>query len=1279
MQFSNLVHGSAFISHDGAEGRETALWIADHFKASASAVSCWIADRNILDPENAIDDVHRAIQSCACVILVTTNKALEKSSRVQRELSKAFNYKKPIVLASTHECDLLSRLARRPIVKIDLSDDGTFDALLEAVTSTATAEGIRQNLAQYKDDAEDTLQYIRPEHERYLRTKQEISDLEDQINRLDVAIRDPEAARARMGVRIDAGIERNRIPEGVPAPIASIPYVFNPPIEAPPYFENRFDETRAVIDFLKSESGRLIVVTGRGGVGKSSLIARILSGLQRGRLPDDHDTFQVDGIVYLSYVGKKPSLNSLFTGLGQILPEASRQRMIDLLKNVQIPAKLKIAELLSEFPSSPKSNPVVVLVDNMEDGIEQETHKITDPDIREFLKQLTVCVGNRIRVILTSRIAPGDLSEMSPNVKVDLPLTEGLQSPHAENLFKSLDPTGAYGLRDADEKLLDRLRIFTKGYPKAIEAAVTILRNSDISANELLEAEMPDDRVVEVLVGEAFSRLLVDDQLVMEALAVFGQPVRPTAVDYVLRPWFAHIDAALSLGRLANMRLVRKEGANYFQHPIDRQHALLALEQRSPEEEDQRSIWGRRSNVSPSTRSFKLQAAEYFAEVRVPRANWYTIGDIDAHIAEFKMRLDLDDDDSASDILIEIAEFIEKSGSFQLLLNLAKLLEEKAQASTSRKAAFKGAAAAMWRIGRDEEAVQYQSKLIDEMEDDPFDQLLEKCNMYIFGKSMGQLKRALPDFERLCEILNERRWPPRDHCVALHQLGDICKNLGYFDRAIRHQEEALARAKETDDPDNIEAQIHNYASSIRTMGRIDEALDLYKEALDLAKVTRNPLWEANHLSAIGEIERDKGNLGEAYRQFDAELAIRQRIGDVRGIIDNQRREATWLLESGDVSAAESIAKECLAQTLDVRGHTYRIDILLARIKLAEGEWSEAERLAQKSLETNVDEGTFARRNVLAIALAQQGRKKAAISAFKDALDEATEWLDRCDRNADALCHKAISSIGLAILTDGKLDEAIDAFENARAVNGLPGKIEGRQWWFETVAAIPSNLDLTLARCAIDGAGPPHPPPSSPSLLPPIRSAPKPDRVHEILFLAANPFDTESLDLPRECRDVSEAMRRCLYRDRFTFRSGWAVRPRDLNTHILDYRPTIVHFSGHGKGPAGIVLEDKNGRSKLVTAGALEALFSLFKATIDCVVLNCCFSDVQAKAIARHIPHVVGMNKAIGNDAAVEFAIGFYQGLGGGLTYREAFEMGRAAIDLEDIPEKDTPQYFSLYG
>jgi len=56
--------------------------------------------------------------------------------------------------------------------------------------------------------------------------------------------------------------------------------------------------------------------------------------------------------------------------------------------------------------------------------------------------------------------------------------------------------------------------------------------------------------VVEVLVGEAFSRLDGLAQQVMQALAIYPVPVPPVAIDYLLQPYQPAIDATPVLARL---------------------------------------------------------------------------------------------------------------------------------------------------------------------------------------------------------------------------------------------------------------------------------------------------------------------------------------------------------------------------------------------------------------------------------------------------------------------------------------------------------------------------------------------------------------------------------------------------------------------------------------------------------------------------------------------------------------------------------------------------------
>jgi CHAT domain-containing protein len=178
---------------------------------------------------------------------------------------------------------------------------------------------------------------------------------------------------------------------------------------------------------------------------------------------------------------------------------------------------------------------------------------------------------------------------------------------------------------------------------------------------------------------------------------------------------------------------------------------------------------------------------------------------------------------------------------------------------------------------------------------------------------------------------------------------------------------------------------------------------------------------------------------------------------------------------------------------------------------------------------------------------------------------------------------------------------------------------------------------------------------------------------KILFLAANPQDSDRLRLDEEIRGIKQALLQAEYRDKFAIEQEWAVRVTDLQGHLLRHQPDIVHFSGHGSEASEIILEDKTGESQTVPTRALEQLFAVLKDNIRCVVLNACYSKKQAQAIAKHIDCVIGMSKAIGDEAAINFAVAFYQALGYGKNVKTAFDLGCVQIDLQSLNEQDTPK------
>jgi serine/threonine protein kinase len=176
----------------------------------------------------------------------------------------------------------------------------------------------------------------------------------------------------------------------------------------------------------------------------------------------------------------------------------------------------------------------------------------------------------------------------------------------------------------------------------------------------------------------------------------------------------------------------------------------------------------------------------------------------------------------------------------------------------------------------------------------------------------------------------------------------------------------------------------------------------------------------------------------------------------------------------------------------------------------------------------------------------------------------------------------------------------------------------------------------------------------------------------ILFLAADPTDASRLRLGEEIREIQEKLQLARLREKFELYQRMSVRPSDISQALLDIQPNIVHFSGHGTSAGALCFENQMGEMHPIEPDSLAALFEQFTNHVNCVILNACYSEIQANVIAKHIDYVVGMNQAIGDKAAIAFAVGFYQALGAGRTIEEAFKLGCVQIRLQGIPEHLTP-------
>lgn len=177
----------------------------------------------------------------------------------------------------------------------------------------------------------------------------------------------------------------------------------------------------------------------------------------------------------------------------------------------------------------------------------------------------------------------------------------------------------------------------------------------------------------------------------------------------------------------------------------------------------------------------------------------------------------------------------------------------------------------------------------------------------------------------------------------------------------------------------------------------------------------------------------------------------------------------------------------------------------------------------------------------------------------------------------------------------------------------------------------------------------------------------------ILILAANPHC--DLDLEYEIKKIENVLSESRFKNQFKLVKKSSMTASKLQEVLLRFKPQIIHFSGHGSEKGCLVFEQEEDeqegeQEREVPPAALTNLFEIVNRSgqvTHCVVLNACYSKRQAEAISKHVPCVIGMNDAIYDHAAIKFATSFYRALSYGQSIKDAYDLGRNELDLQNVP------------
>lgn len=1041
-----------FISYSNADALDFATRLATELEGGQPFIKVWF-DKNEMSSSGPDWDeqIAGAISTCKCLIFVMSVDSTARHSNCKTEWTWALKCKKPIIciLQNANAEEQFSLLNRQ---KIDFTTN--FEAgiakLRLAVGRLDSPEGLLDELNHRLAEAKRDWQRARAEDQP--RIQSEIEILNEQIKRQAEIVADPKAAEKRTEANIQSGLERERQPEKPTTGKSSTKFINPPPGVAPSYFQDRQTETKEIVRFLHDDAQRLLTVVGRGGVGKTAMVCRLLKHIENGDLPDDLISIfgetKVDGLVYLSESGShRVNFANLFADLSKLLPDENAVVLERLYKDPQISATAKMAALLDQFPY----RKVILLLDNIETLINIEIFGIGDIELDECLHAFLSGAHNGIKIILTTRIAPRPLNLHEPGRQRILYLDEGLESPYAENILREMDTDGKLGLKNAPDTLLAQAREYTRGFPRALEALFAILAaDRYTSLGEILatgKTSMPVN-VIQSLVGEAFHRLDGDAQKVMQALAVYNRPVSTAAIDYLLQPYLPGINSTPMLNRLVAMQFVRRESGRYYLHPVDREYALgvIPIEEQkklTPSEKAdfealfKSSLSLRASQFVSSFTQVSLlnRAADYFAQTRKPSAEWKSLDDLNPQLAEFDLRCDAGNYDTASTLLSMFdGDYLLLWGHYHLMIDLHEKLLGKTNNLFLQIKSLNVIGVVTLQLGDFRKSIEYFQRCI------PAAQELKNLqaegtilnNLGHAFSNLGEYYKAIEFYEKSLAIAREF-YNLNSKAITLNNIGGVYAKLGEIHKAIEAQEQALSITRKVKNRTNEATIVGNLGIRYDDLGEKTKAIELHKEALLINREIGNRSGEATNLGNLGVVYYELGKISEAIEFHEQALFINRELRLLDSEAANLGNLGATYSQLGETRKAIDFYQQALAINQQ-NGNSDTTAINLDNLGVAYrdlGEIRQAINFHQEALIINQQNGNRGQEAInldnLGHAYHDLGEIRKAMEFHQQALNINRE-IEKRENEASSLTNLGYGSSDL-----GNEDEAVVFYQQALTI------------------------------------------------------------------------------------------------------------------------------------------------------------------------------------------------------------------------------------------------------
>ena len=403
-------------------------------------------------------------------------------------------------------------------------------------------------------------------------------------------------------------------------------------------FRDRIEFRATLRGLVLAREKPMICVTGRRGIGKSGLVARVLADFEE---PADTTKDQVGGLAYLSTrtgVGVL-DLARIFHALSRLLPQDQRDRLEEAWANAG-------ADALPDLLTALRARNAVLVLDNLDDLQDPDTGELTNRDLITFLT--AICRAPQPPIVITTSQRPIELPLEIFGHYILLEIDDGLAADEAVELLRELDAGNIAGLRDLPDAELLQAAERVYRMPRGLELLVALMgRRRTATLRRLLDAQDTPEALLRGLVSEGFHSLDEVGRDVVRLLALADTPLPADALPEMLAHEHPPDAVARTVEWLAETHMIgfeRNTGKARL-HPIDSDYVrgtLLA---------DQ----GQRATLD-------LRLADWLASQRTDPDMWRTSSDVSAQRREIRHRLRAGDGHGAIQVMADVAEFLARHG-----------------------------------------------------------------------------------------------------------------------------------------------------------------------------------------------------------------------------------------------------------------------------------------------------------------------------------------------------------------------------------------------------------------------------------------------------------------------------------------------------------------------------------------------------------------------------------------------------------------------------------------